>query len=197
METRTLPKLAFCLLIVPLVCVAQAPKPELTSPLKELFSHKRHERALGQLKIGCTDCHRFSRKAEGSLLPGEKETPSSLPALNRLCHHCHLETVALPAPRQCEICHRNTAALRPGDHLLSWRSRHGAAASHDRDACARCHSPQSCTSCHVRVDLQKSRVHGPNFRLSHSIEARANPRSCTLCHTSPSFCTSCHLGGRR
>jgi hypothetical protein len=36
-------------------------------------------------------------------------------------------------------------------------------------------------------------MHRRNFKFFHSIEARANPRRCSACHT-VNFCQECHAG---
>lgn len=170
--------------------------PELTVSLKSLFDHKRHLAPFKDGSIGCTDCHTFSIKspsfdplapnvAKGFLVPSRK-----------VCHECHIGRVSLPRPNQCTLCHKEPAQLKPSDHALSWRSRHGRFAQQDPDSCTKCHSDNqnSCGNCHTQKNTLKPFVHRPNFRVMHSLEARANPSSCIACHSTTSTCVACHKG---
>jgi hypothetical protein len=169
-------------------------KPELIAPLNKIFHHERHRTVIENMNILCGDCHHFSIKGQntGSLPANVKEKLLKSP--RQVCHQCHLGRIAMPSQSQCILCHKNVANLVPADHRLSWKSRHGRMAQMDRDACAKCHSQKQCSECHIKRDLFRHRVHTGNFRMFHSIEARANPRSCVTCHHSWQFCSDCHRG---
>lgn len=175
----------------------QNPESLLHSPMKQLFSHKRHAQRFEQSGIHCTQCHQFSvySNTKGPLAP-----PVDIPTLRppkKICHECHLTRVSLPRPNQCLVCHSSTDAIKPKDHFLGWDFRHGKLSQMNLSSCTQCHSQQDCSDCHLRRDTTKPIVHPANFRLTHSIRARANPQSCVVCHQQSSFCLDCHTGARQ
>ncbi|OGP02668.1 MAG: hypothetical protein A2Z91_01525 [Deltaproteobacteria bacterium GWA2_38_16] len=166
----------------------------LIFPLKTLFSHKNHIKKFDELGITCTDCHNFLVKSEKKGPLGRPVEESFARGPKGVCHQCHFGKLSFPRPNQCNICHTNAKVLKPKDHLISWRERHGKMAQIDRDQCAKCHTQQTCDQCHTKLDRMNPNVHRANFRLNHSIEARLNPQSCTTCHRNGSFCYDCHFG---
>lgn len=169
----------------------------LIFPLKTLFSHQKHMKKFDELGLTCADCHTF-------LIKSEKKGPLGRPVKEHfalgpsgICHQCHLGKLSFPRPNQCTLCHSNSQILKPKNHLISWKERHGKIAQMDRDACAKCHTPQTCDRCHTKLDTMNPNVHRANFRLNHSVEARMNPQSCITCHREGSFCYDCHFGKRR
>jgi hypothetical protein len=171
--------------------------PILVQPLKTLFNHKAHTGGFQKLGIRCTDCHTFAVKPRESGPVGSQVPAGFLKPSRQICHQCHLGHVAVARPNQCLLCHLNTDAIKPEDHLLGWRIRHGRMAQMDRQSCAECHTTSSCNQCHAKVDVLNPQVHAPNYRLMHSIHARANPQSCVQCHKSVSFCKDCHSGASK
>jgi len=172
-------------------------RPELHQPLKQLFSHLRHGDAFKEMKISCRDCHMFSLKAksQGPLAP---DVDARLLSPNKMvCHQCHLGKVETPRPDQCSLCHKNTQLLRPSDHLIDWKRRHGKISQLDGDSCKKCHAQGTCSECHLKRKSSVNRVHRGNFRMTHSTEARFRPNSCTVCHQSQGFCMDCHIGKRK
>ena len=189
----------FALLIVEKTVWAEsAIKTHLLMPTKRLFSHKKHNEVLESLKIQCSECHNFSIKGEISGPLARPVTENFLKAPGHICHQCHFGKVNLPRPNQCRVCHQASEILKPQDHFLNWKERHGRMAEMDRASCERCHNTaQTCNQCHSKVDLMKPKVHQANFRLFHSVNARSNPQSCVVCHRKGSFCQDCHYGKRK
>lgn len=172
-------------------------KPELRKAYSELFNHKLHLKPFADTKVVCIDCHRFSIKSS-SFDPLASNVPAGLLGISRkVCHECHLGKVELPRMNQCSVCHRNPEKLRPANHALAWKNRHGKMAQMDPDSCNSCHkeNQNSCVNCHTQRNTLRPMVHRPNFRLTHSVEARANPAKCTTCHAKVSSCMQCHKGG--
>ncbi|OGQ18600.1 MAG: hypothetical protein A3B70_03450 [Deltaproteobacteria bacterium RIFCSPHIGHO2_02_FULL_40_11] len=175
-----------------------ADKPSvLILPPSGLFSHPNHKKVLEELGVSCTDCHNFSikNKKKGPLV---SPVPKGFikPSLH-VCHQCHFGRVNLPRPNQCEACHVNSRALRPQDHYIAWKNRHGKMAQMDRDRCKQCHTQNSCDQCHLQIDTMNPSNHPASFRLYHSVEARMNPQSCVTCHQRRTFCSDCHFGRRQ
>ena len=169
----------------------------LVLPTKGLFKHTHHQKILEELGISCTDCHNFSIK---NLEKGPLAKPVEagyIRAPLHICHQCHFGRVSLPRPNQCEICHTDAQSLKPRNHLVAWRERHGKMAQIDRDQCSKCHTQRTCDRCHLQVDTMNPTVHKANFRLYHSVEARMNPQSCTTCHANKNFCIDCHFGRKQ
>lgn len=174
-------------------------KPEIRLPLKQLFSHKAHLESFKGTGVTCGDCHNFSIKSP-SFDPLAKNVPAGhLNPERMVCHECHLGKVQLPKANQCSLCHKDPEKLRPMNHDMAWRKRHGAFAQMDPDSCNSCHqeNQNSCANCHTQRNTMKPMVHRPNFRLTHSVEARANPTKCAVCHTNLTTCLDCHRGGLR
>ncbi|MBI3018621.1 MAG: hypothetical protein HYY61_01840 [Deltaproteobacteria bacterium] len=113
------------------------------------------------------------------------------------CHKCHFDKVSFATPNRCQLCHTSAQVLKPQNHWVAWRERHGKLAQIDQDSCLKCHHRQSCNQCHTKLDTMNPTVHRPNFRLYHSVEVRMNPQSCATCHRSNSFCQDCHYGKRQ
>ena len=170
---------------------------KLLLPIKNLFSHEKHQIPFSKLKVSCLDCHSFSVASKEK---GPLSTPISekyLKVDRGVCHRCHRAKISLPRRNQCTLCHENLETLKPKDHSASWRYRHGIRATLDGDRCSNCHKKSECSKCHLQKDNMNPVVHRANFRLTHSITARARPNSCVTCHQYPSFCSDCHSGKRR
>ena len=172
-------------------------KPGLVRPVRLLYSHKRHQRPFRDLKIECLDCHHFSIKSV-------RKGPLAIPVKDKflkprrdICHECHLGRVSTPRRHQCTLCHIRLEDVKPRDHFLNWKYRHGNISQFDQDSCTQCHKRSECSNCHLSRDHMKPEVHRGNFRFTHSIEARARPHSCVKCHQSLNFCTGCHSGRQR
>ena len=187
-----------CSVIVLIAFSLNADAPSLKASLRTLFDHSKHEKIMKSSGVTCVSCHSFSVKSltadplatnvkKGFLIPSTK-----------VCHECHTQAVSFPRPNQCTLCHKQSADLKPPDHALNWRKRHGWFAQQKPNSCTECHSDvdNSCTKCHTQRDTLKPSVHPPNFRMTHSISARANPASCVACHSAPTdhTCMSCHTG---
>ena len=172
-------------------------KPHLLVPTKGLFSHPRHNKILETLKIQCSECHNFSIKGVEKGPLAQPVDENFLKAPQHVCHQCHFGNVSLPRPNQCRMCHQASEKLKPQDHFLNWKERHGRVAQMDSNSCQRCHNTaQTCDQCHAKVDLMKPKAHPANFRFFHSVQARLTPQSCVVCHRKGSFCQDCHFGKR-
>jgi len=180
--------------IYPMAIYAKKGKPALIKELSILFSHKKHAESFSDMKISCKDCHNFSIKpTEKGPLGALIEDPAIKPA-RQLCHQCHQGKVMVPTPNRCTLCHLPSKDLKPDDHFISWKNRHGQMAQMDSDSCKNCHSKNDCSDCHLQRNGHSVRVHRGGFRFTHSMEARLNPNKCTTCHQSTGFCLDCHMG---
>ncbi len=170
---------------------------KLKSPLNKLYSHGHHLSYFTNMGVKCVDCHNFSIKTQktGPLAP--LVDMRTLSPSRKVCHECHLGQISIPRRNQCSLCHDDVDALKPKDHNLAWKSRHGVKAQFDSDSCKQCHQQNECSECHIQRDNMNPRVHRGNFKYMHSISARAKPASCVNCHQSQSFCNDCHSGRRK
>lgn len=168
---------------------------QFVKPWPKIFDHSKHSEKFKSMNISCSECHTFSVKSAASdpLSPGVPK--GFLKPDRKICHDCHLGKVNLPRSNECTLCHTNTHDIMPDSHNLNWKKRHGTFAQMDRDSCRECHSEKTCSQCHSQRDISKPQVHRPNFRISHSIEARANPQKCVTCHTTINTCVQCHTKG--
>ncbi len=182
------------------------PASKLKMKLDRLFSHQTHKALFmkettsssgNQMKIDCQDCHRFSIKGKRKGILPKSVSNRYLKAPRFVCHQCHLGRVSFPRPNQCTLCHKDVNSLKPVDHLFNWQDMHGKMSQLDRDYCSSCHTDRNCSNCHVKKDTMNPNRHRANFRLTHSIEARAMPGSCFTCHRSIRYCINCHKGGLR
>ena len=128
------------------------------------------------------------------------------------CTTCHLPESAtvVPERRACRQCHDqkfaeqvNLPALR-NTHGPLWGFTHGPFAKNRQIDCANCHQQDYCLNCHVQgpaMEMGKFggglvNVHRSDFKVSHPLLARTNPRFCSTCHE-PASCESCHNSFRR
>lgn len=135
------------------------------------FSH------AGHLETGatCADCH--IQALDGKDLEG------------KTCHSCH---DGRTASNTCTMCHRPGQDLRPESHHERWLSSegHGFAARFDATSCRSCHRQSYCDECHQgQADI---RIHSPNYRYTHKLDAKKNGNNCAVCHSTRSFCITCH-----
>jgi hypothetical protein len=172
--------------------------PELKKPVHELFNHAKHEKIMKSSGVTCVSCHSFGVKSERFDPLAPNVAKGFLAPSKKTCHECHTQTVSFPRPNQCTLCHKQSPDLKPSNHDLNWRKRHGWFAQQKASSCVECHSDvdNSCAACHTQRDTLKPAVHPPNFRMTHSISARANPVSCVTCHSASTnnTCISCHTG---
>jgi nitrate/TMAO reductase-like tetraheme cytochrome c subunit len=167
---------------------------EMKLPIRDLFSHPKHESVFTKNSIQCTDCHNFAiRHVEsGPLAPSVPF--GHLKAPKNTCHQCHMGPSRFVKPTECALCHANLESIQPKDHATAWKIRHGKIAQMNRESCTQCHTTSSCKNCHMLQDRQNPNVHPGNFRLFHSIQARLKPQTCVECHKARSFCIGCHKG---
>jgi hypothetical protein len=185
------------IVVSPLAFATTDSTPAIKRPMKALYSHSVHQKALGDKDVSCTECHQFSVKSPGFDPLAANVPAGHLKVNHKVCHECHMGKVTNTRINQCSVCHEPTAKLAPKNHTLAWRTRHGQFAQMDASACMTCHQDNrlSCTNCHSQRNTLKPAVHRPNFRLTHSVEARANPASCVTCHSGPTTCIQCHQKG--
>ena len=171
--------------------------PKLKDMLNKIFSHGHHLPYFKDLGVRCIDCHNFTvkNKSRGPLADPVKM--KILKPNRKICHECHLGKIAIPRKNQCSLCHADIEVLRPNNHKLNWRRRHGIKAQFDSDSCKQCHQQNECSKCHLQRDNMNPNVHRGSFKYFHSIVARSRPASCVKCHQSASFCNDCHSGKRR
>ncbi|MFH7326053.1 cytochrome C [Desulfurivibrio sp. C05AmB] len=128
------------------------------------------------------------------------------------CITCHLpdSPTVTPEPRACLQCHDEDfpeLVRMPGmvnTHGPLWGFNHGPFAKNRQLDCAGCHQQNYCLDCHVQGPAQEMgkfggallNVHRSDFRVTHPIAARTNPRLCASCHE-PASCSDCHSDFRR
>lgn len=151
------------------------------------FDHAAHVGTMGS-DASCSTCH-----GDGDDMPTMES-----------CTTCHNGTDTAP-PSDCATCHRadpstgklrterGTTTLRPDNHSVAFLKRHATVAKSGAEECMACHVEQDCASCHNATVAKPFAVHPPNFLTIHASDARANPGNCTDCHTTQTFCTSCHV----
>jgi hypothetical protein len=174
--------------------VASGALAELAEAREHLvFDHGRHASASNG---NCMRCHVGIAEGDDHLRPAMAT-----------CYKCHAHEEARDA-RRCETCHRNLddGATLPASHLAhdgDWLREHGTRAASSGDLCQTCHREQFCAECHGKTvaalpaarhftDPFTPSVHRAGFAARHSLEARAEPGTCTTCHT-PARCASCHV----
>ena len=145
--------------------------------------HEMHNSIFESAKISCETCH------------ANPDSYTDFKKINKQgCHTCHKnENAPVPANNDCKLCHAG-GFPKPDNHKSGWISKHQTYAKNNDTYCTQCHpNKMFCIDCHQRRDTIQQRVHRRNFKFYHSIEARANPRKCDVCHTA-SYCQTCHAG---
>lgn len=180
------------------------------SPRRELiFNHDVH--VNGQ-SMECQTCHQ-------GLESMTIATAKSLPAM-ATCNTCHNDVTVSNA---CETCHTDFAALRPQEHnRTNFITEHKFLARMQDETCMTCHTESSCQDCHNNPGLLQTgtdgrelvsprasritandraqgmalkQVHDLNFRLTHGVSASAKTADCATCHSTETFCSTCHMAG--
>jgi Cytochrome c7 and related cytochrome c len=124
------------------------------------------------------------------------------------CESCHRDELdaldALPQATGAGPTGVTVARARPSDHHAWFGEDHAAAASTAAPNCATCHAPSFCESCHdpdgiaspstVRGSdsAHRSTFHPTNFLERHAAEAYGRDGDCATCHSTETFCRSCH-----
>lgn len=155
----------------------------------DLFTQEMHEMHNAFFEampdqINCETCH----KTDDSYARGAHKVYSLS------CHLCHNHPKPImPATSECNLCHAE-GFPKPKNHKVGWDNKHQSYAKNNPKYCTQCHANQMfCLDCHKKRDTVEERMHRRNFRFTHSIKARANPRRCDACHT-VHFCQECHAG---
>jgi hypothetical protein len=149
--------------------------PRITSYIAK-FPHNKHVGVAG----GCERCH-VGVTISGNIF--EKHLPDMTSCLG--CHKVTEQT------NYCFTCHNQGENLKPGDHLLVWKSTHGIAAQTNQAECQGCHTENYCVDCHLKDNLDH-KVHPLNFVNNHALQARGNKENCYTCHEELAFCVDCH-----
>jgi hypothetical protein len=164
-----------------------------THRLGVTFSHKAH---LGRPNVNCGKCHGAT---------ADRVAPAQRSSLGHdTCMSCHRKDYRKIDCRKChsDLVENPSAPLDLFSHDGDFLKRHGTLARGDDGVCSHCHTQTDCTDCHSRLDpmspamrnaerVDKSLVHRADFLTRHPIDAKADPTSCTSCHTT-NQCTSCH-----
>lgn len=124
------------------------------------------------------------------------------------CANCHVQS-------SCSGCHQQGSTARPviarlpaaptrvpgklnvtrvarRVHPPNMVRAHGTLAAVNRSDCAQCHSRQQCSACHAGADSKA--FHDPNYSERHAADVFAGTRQCQSCHSTETFCKSCHTG---
>lgn len=155
------------------------------------FDHRKH--LQGAAQGNCMRCHAGVAEGDEAIRP-----PMAL------CFRCHGDEQRM---RTCDGCHVNLLdeGTLPQSHLAhegDWIREHGVRAAASGDLCETCHRDSFCASCHgqnvpaLTADRRIGRpfdasAHRAGFAARHSLEARADPGACTMCHQ-PAKCVACH-----
>lgn len=163
---------------------------------RDLFDHEKHATYKTFKTADCSTCHPFKLEA----VDRRVQIPASdknlfVKPLQTLCHTCHEQLVGNEAKAsQCSTCHRDVRGIMPKEHFSDWLHQH-ANTVFKPSSCRSCHVEAFCTECHRKFETQRPKMHSPNFRFIHAIEARTNPSSCSSCHQQSS-CQDCHTQGK-
>ncbi len=149
----------------------------------DFYNHEMHMPLFEAANVACDRCH----ADPDSYGNRKKVNPQG-------CHTCHRDpNPPLPATQDCKLCHK-AGPPKPQSHQVDWLNKHQVYAKTKADNCTQCHQNEMfCINCHQRRDTIQEVMHRRNFKFFHSIEARANPRKCTTCHTI-NYCQTCHEG---
>lgn len=177
--------------------------PFAVEPTDLIFNHKFHMEDAG---LACEACHK-------NLDHVDFADAGSMPEMAD-CSTCHNN---LNATLECASCHLNTLNLRPADHTADFLVTHKNVARMGDEDCVMCHTNDDCAECHEganllfttsgsQSDVQTAfgisptgtrglvlpRVHDPNFRFTHGLQATGRTVECATCHETQSFCQTCH-----
>lgn len=149
---------------------------------------------------------------DGQVFTFDHDQHRSLYFAGSPCLTCHLpdSSAIVPERRACLQCHDQEFvemvkfSRQVSTHGPLWGFSHGPDAKNRRIDCAACHQQNYCLNCHVQGPAQEMgkfggglrNVHRSDFRVSHPLAARTNPRLCAACHE-PDSCDSCHSDFRR
>jgi hypothetical protein len=123
------------------------------------------------------------------------------------CSLCHssVSSTFVPPKEVCAKCHEqkfldNVVYGGISSHGPVWALNHRQAAKGNAIDCMECHQQADCMDCH-RAGLINDdvggygngmiNVHRSEFRVTHPIAARTDPRLCASCHETR-FCNDCH-----
>lgn len=174
--------------------VSGAPSPENSESLKVIALHQRHVEGKA---LSCTACH-------DRVVHSERGKQSWQQRMDT-CISCHqkenVKITKADATVTCAQCHDNLKEIRPPDHNVAWRQKHGPAANQSESTCNSCHrrsdgsvsaiqfaatseNPDSCQTCH-RTPIP----HEQDWLAKHGKEFDTNSATCTKCHgdDSPDF----------
>jgi len=157
------------------------------------FSHKAH---MARPDAKCQVCH-------GAV--AERVAPAASSGMDHsTCMGCHRKDYRSIDCRKChaDLQENPSAPLDLFSHDGDFLKRHGTLARGEDGVCSHCHRETDCSDCHNRLDrlppalrnsekVDRTLVHRADFLTRHPIEAKADSRQCTTCHT-PVQCTSCH-----
>ncbi len=183
--------------------------PRPTEDRTVIFSHEKH---LGMKDVECATCH---KGLDETMLSSAKNFPDMA-----TCNTCHNDR---NATNTCEACHTDFVTLLPTDHKRSdflRTHRDEARLGSLQTSCQTCHTETFCQQCHQGAGLKAFRqkdmmvepraktstkdsqkrtilqnVHELNYRFTHSIDARSKQSDCSSCHTTETFCSTCHEAG--
>lgn len=187
------------------VCHVSEDYVEFENPKRDYkFNHSAHGTEREDV---CSTCHKGIEKVD---LATFKQIPEM-----EYCMGCHNDT---EASGDCSVCHFETeiAQLRPSSHLPDWTLSHSEEARFSENECAACHTESFCQDCHdvdelitvtgermdffspnvASVDEEKGqalqKVHGLDYRYTHSFDAKGKTFDCAVCHEMNDFCATCH-----
>lgn len=124
------------------------------------------------------------------------------------CANCHVQS-------SCSSCHQRGITARPviarlpvrpagapGKAAVTRISRrvhegdmirtHGTRAAVSQAECTQCHTKEQCSSCHAGNDSKA--FHDPDYSQRHAADVFSGSRQCQSCHSTETFCRSCHTG---
>lgn len=161
------------------------------------FDHAGHLPRLKGAKDECQACHtKFTE-------PGTIEPPVPVMATCTSCHN-HAQDFAVG---RCTPCHRDLRKYenpaKEYTHEANFLQTHGKWAKQSVTTCASCHDQTMCSQCHTATTrpmppsvqfpekVAAEFIHRGDWISRHSMEAGADPTSCSKCHGT-GYCQSCH-----
>ena len=161
------------------------------------FDHAGHLPRLKGAKDECQTCH--TKLTE----PGTIDAPVPPMATCTACHN-HAQDYAVG---RCTPCHRDLRKyekpVKEYTHEANFLQTHGNWAKQSVTTCASCHDQTMCSQCHTATTrpmppsvqfpekVASEFIHRGDWIARHSMEAGADPTSCSKCHGT-GYCQSCH-----
>lgn len=164
-------------------------RPARRPPARLSFSHATH----AQAKLACTSCHDTADPARSPTLPSMSQCLDCHRNERALaCNRCH---TSLPSGRLRTVFPEGKLVPRSAflgmAHDADFSVRHRWLAAEESATCSSCHVESECSACHDGERRPRS-LHPNDYLTLHAQDAQRNATRCGSCHSTQSFCLSCH-----